>query len=629
MTLKALAVGVLLGSSLLPVWAQSCNLTVVTNTIPSTPVALQSYSYCGGNLNVTVYIQNLCYNKVVNLYYTNGNNVSTPLSVISLGYQEEIPGTNYGWEFWTANAPVYVDGIDELLNVTYHAVDIGQTYYQILNDPVTASGAPIPTPPAPPKPYASPSTVGSDITTWLSPSGNSETVLSKRFMFNSINVPGAANGTVIAAQSYTAPDYAYNWVRDASLTMDVVNTFYAASKGAQKSMYESILFQYVQAAVEEQNDPGLQTGLGEPKFFLNNSIFTGPWGRPQNDGPATRAITLMNFANAYMKSGGSKQTVISQIWDSNTYPTSAPVLRDLLFVANNWSSPSFDLWEEESSDHFYTRMVQRRALIMGSQFAQQMGNQSVSSTLSAAANALTQTLSQFWDPMRNLILYEYGPILRGKSSFKDAAVLLGVLHGYANDHVYSYTDDKVLASAFELATSFLDIYPIANITQDQSGLTLGIPIGRYPEDTYNGVETTGAGNPWYLCTTTLAELFYRAAYTYTTEEKQITVTNASLPFWNYFAPQAKYTAGATYRHNNKQFPLMIASLTGWGDAFMRRVKYHVNSTDHLTEEYNRDTGAPTGATDLTWSYAALLTAAFARAQLLGSKKYVETLATVF
>lgn len=91
-------------------------------------------------------------------------------------------------------------------------------------------------------------------------------------------------GTVIAAQSYVAPNYAYHWVRDASLTMDVVNDLYAAaSKASAKATYESILFEYAHASVVEQLDPTAITGLGEPKFNLNNTAFTGPWGRPQND----------------------------------------------------------------------------------------------------------------------------------------------------------------------------------------------------------------------------------------------------------------------------------------------------------------------------------------------------------
>jgi len=466
--------------------AQSCDTTTVTDDVPSdgTNVALQSYSYCGGYLSTTAYIANLDYDKIVTLYYTNGQNLSTPLSSVALGYNSSIANTNY--ELWGADVPVYVDGITELLNLTFQATDIGQTYSSYLELTVTASGAPAPNvTDQVPAPYVTLSGLAQDITTWLNATDTSSAVsLGKGFMFLNINpdVDGAVNGTVVAAQSgptfaQTDPDYEYNWVRDSSLTMDVVQTLYAASNSTNMtSVYETILFEYAAARATEQNDLNLQTGLGEPKFYLNNTIFSGPWGRPQNDGPATAAITLIEFANTYLSNGGDQATVLNQIYNS-TENSQAPVLKDLLFVANNWSSPSFDLWEEEESTHFYTRMVQRRALILGAQFATNLSDSATADTLTTAASDLTATLSEFWDPNRGLILYEYGPILNNKASFKDIAVVLGVLHGYADDDVYGYTNDQVLSSALQISTSFLSVFPIANTTADSSGQPLGIAIG--------------------------------------------------------------------------------------------------------------------------------------------------------
>jgi len=578
------------------------------------------------------------YNKIVTLYYSNGAGVVTPLSVITFGYTSD---TANHYEIWSANTPdVYLDGITQLLNITYQALDVGKVFVQVLNINVVATGA-APTTTAPPVPYATPRGFANDITQWLAARQGSEAAIAKTLMFDNINIPGAAPGTVIAAQSYTAPDYAYNWVRDSSLTMDVVQSFYAAGTGSHKATYESILFQYAQARYQEQVDPGLQTGLGEPKFFLNNSIFTGPWGRPQNDGPATSAITLMEFSSDYLAAGGSLATIRQAIYDG----PQAPVLRDLLFVANNWTYPSFDIWEEEPSDHFYNRMVQHRAMLMGSTFALQFNDAATSQTLSAAATAIAATLGQFWDPIRNLILYEYGPVLRGKYSYKDVAVVLGVIHGYAGDGIYSYTNDQVLETAWQIATSFIPVFPIAATHFDAQGRPLGTPIGRYPEDVYNGVDTS-LGNPWYLCTASMAELFYRASTAFN-KAGSITVTETSLPFWQYFAPGLTYTCGTTYnlgRGNNygwgwvspngntQQGNAMVASMQGWADAFMRTVKYYTPAGGHLSEEVNRTTGVAQGAKDLTWSYAALLTAAFARAEAggapVGYSNYVRILANM-
>ena len=439
---------------------------------------------------------------------------------------------------------------------------------------------------------------------------------------------------MVAAQSgptypQTNPDYEYNWVRDASLTMDVVESLYgAATNTTAKLQYQKILFQYATARATEQTDPNLQTGLGEPKFYLNNTIFSGPWGRPQNDGPATSAITLMDFANDYLASGGSIQTVKNRIYESTNFPSQAPVQKDLLFVARNWSSPSFDLWEEEESDQFYTRMVQRRALVMGADFATKMGDSSTASTLSSAANALTGTLSQFWDPNRQILLYEYGPVLRDKTSYLDTAVILGIIHGYAGDGVYNYTNPQCQSTAVRIATAFIDVYPIANDTKDSSGKTLGIPIGRYPEDVYNGTGTeTNGGNPWYLCTAAFAQYMYASSAEYALAGS-ISVTNTSLPFWAYFAPKANLHAGQTYAQNSKQFRAATNALNGWGDAFFRTINFYTPSGGHLAEEINRDNGDPQGAADLTWSYASVLTAAFARAKVSGPTSYVSDLANL-
>ncbi|KAK6434864.1 hypothetical protein LTR95_008952 [Oleoguttula sp. CCFEE 5521] len=615
------------------VYGQTCQVTTVATTPPATGtgVELSSYSYCGGSLNVSVYIENVNYNKVVSLYYTNAQNQSTPLSVISLGYQNSIANTNY--ETWGANTPVYIDGVTELLNLTYQAVDIGQTYTQILDLAVTASGPPAPTLPSPPKPYATPNDFQNTITKWLAVEDGSESEIAFTRMFLNIQpaIPGAVNGTVVAARSGPSydqkePDYEYDWVRDSSLTMEVVNTLYAAAPKKTSAVYEQILFNYAAARAMEQTDPGLQTGLGEPKFYLNNTIFTGPWGRPQGDGPATAAITLIEFAIAYLANGGSITTVKSRIYDSTAHPDAAPVQKDLLFVASNWTSSSFDLWEEESSDHFYTRMVQRRALLQGAAFATKMGDSTTSSILSAAATALTATLSQFWDPNRQILLYEYGPVLRDKSSYLDIAVILGVIHGYNNDGVYGYTNDQVLSSALQISTSFITVYPIAATHKDASGHTLAPPIGRYPEDVYNGVGTaTDGGNPWYLATAAMAQFMYSASSSYTAE-KTLSVTSTSKPFFDYYAPNAKVIAGQTYNKNSKAFKEIVSALNGWGDAYMQTIRYYTPANGHLSEEMDRTSGVPVGAADLTWSYASLLTASFARAEAKGDKQFVRKLA---
>jgi glucoamylase len=218
------------------------------------------------------------YNKIVTLFYTDGSNKSTPLSSLTLSYNYDVDGSNGQWQYWASGTPVYIDGITELLNITYQAIDINKSYSQQLNIPVVATGEAAPAPQAAPVPYATPNGLSNDITTWLAVGITSQLAICKSRMFDNINSAGAENGTVVASTSTADPDYHYNWVRDAALTMDVVVDLYtAATLPSANSFYEEILFQYAQARADEQQIGG----LGEPKFWLNNTLFTGPWGRPQ------------------------------------------------------------------------------------------------------------------------------------------------------------------------------------------------------------------------------------------------------------------------------------------------------------------------------------------------------------
>lgn len=147
----------------------------------------------------------------MSLYYTDAQNQSTPLSVVTLNYQGE---ASSGYELWSSSTPVFLDGLTELLNLTFQATDVGQTYVETLNLPVTASGGPAPTLPSPPPPYATPKGFSDDITSWLSINVGSESETAFVRMFLNIDpaIAGAAEGTVVAARSgpsYTStnPDY--------------------------------------------------------------------------------------------------------------------------------------------------------------------------------------------------------------------------------------------------------------------------------------------------------------------------------------------------------------------------------------------------------------------------------------
>lgn len=92
---------------------------------------------------------------------------------------------------------------------------------------------------------------------------------------------GVASGVVIASPSQNNPDYFYTWTRDSALTLkEVVETFINGYNTTLQTEIEN----YTGAQAHQQgvsNPSGSLsdgTGLGEPKFNVDLTAFTGAWG---------------------------------------------------------------------------------------------------------------------------------------------------------------------------------------------------------------------------------------------------------------------------------------------------------------------------------------------------------------
>lgn len=98
-------------------------------------------------------------------------------------------------------------------------------------------------------------------------------------------------------RSLTILDY-YTWTRDSGL---VVKTLVSLFQDGELDL-QGTIEEYVnsQAYIQTVSNPsgGLSTGgLGEPKFNVDETAYTGSWGRPQRDGPALRATAMIGFGN--------------------------------------------------------------------------------------------------------------------------------------------------------------------------------------------------------------------------------------------------------------------------------------------------------------------------------------------
>lgn len=386
-------------------------------------------------------------------------------------------------------------------------------------------------------------------------------------IIKNMSMADAEKGAVVASPSKSNPDYYYHWVRDAALSYDALLTYSEHSHDASlKKLIQQKMIDYRNFSVRLQRTPTI-TGLGEPKFYVDGRAFNGDWGRPQNDGPALRAISFIHWANLLMKEGQEKY-VREALYDAKL-PADLPIKVDLEYISHHWQESSFDLWEEVKGTHFYTLMVSRKALLDGANLAEKLNDHGAAVWYQAQAKAIEKQLSLFWDNDKSLIkptINQTGG-MKDKKMDIDVAVILGLLHGDRHDGFLPWNDKRVVKTMEKLIATFKSLYPI-----NQSARIPGVAIGRYPEDHYSGSDKW-QGNPWVLCTYAAAEALYRYA------EALKSSGNAQL---------ARQTAA-------------------YADQFIARVDYHANADGSLSEQIDRDTGYMTSAYDLTWNYAAILT----------------------
>jgi glucoamylase len=91
------------------------------------------------------------------------------------------------------------------------------------------------------------------------------------------------SGIVIASPSTVNPNYLYTWVRDSSLVFKVIADQFTSG---QDPSLRGLIDDFVNAEASLQyvcNPSGTVNtgGLGEPKFNIDGTAFTGSWGRPQ------------------------------------------------------------------------------------------------------------------------------------------------------------------------------------------------------------------------------------------------------------------------------------------------------------------------------------------------------------
>jgi len=373
-----------------------------------------------------------------------------------------------------------------------------------------------------------------------------------------------------------------------------------------QTSYETIVNGYMtsQAILQTLTNPSGPffggAGLGEPKFQVNEKAFNAPWGRPQRDGPALRAITLMTYISWLL--GNGNRTDVTKAVDV-VWPV---ILNDLNYVGQYWNQTGFDLWEEVEGSSFFTLQLQHRALSEGattaSALASQSGREISCPSCASQAPEVLCFLQSFWNGAH---LVSNINVNNGRTGL-DANSLLGSIQNFdidasCNDSTFQPCSSKSLANFKAVVDSFRPIYGI------NQGIAAngGVAVGRYAEDVYYG------GNPWFLCTLAAAEFLYDVT-AQLQARKVVTIVDTSLPFYKDIYPAAK-VGTIKPNDNDSPFQQLTRNITAYADSFVAIVQRYNPANGTLFEQFDRNTGAPLSAIDLTWSYASFVSMSSRRA----------------
>lgn len=432
-------------------------------------------------------------------------------------------------------------------------------------------------------------------------------------------------GTVIASPSTSNPDYYYQWTRDSAITFLTVlseledNNFNTTlAKAVEYYINTSYNLQRTSNPSGSFDDEN-HKGLGEPKFNTDGSAYTGAWGRPQNDGPALRAYAISRYLNDVnsLNEGKLVLTDSGDINFSSTEDIYKNIIKpDLEYVIGYWDSTGFDLWEENQGRHFFTSLVQQKALAYAVDIAKSFDDGDFANTLSSTASTLESYLSGsdggFVNTDVNHIVENPDLLQQNSRQGLDSATYIGPLltHdiGESSSTPFDVDNEYVLQSYYLLLEDNKDRYSV------NSAYSAGAAIGRYPEDVYNG-DGSSEGNPWFLATAYAAQVPYKLAYDAKSASNDITINKINYDFFNKYIVDLSTINSAyqssdsvTIKSGSDEFNTVADNLVTFGDSFLQVILEYINDDGSLNEQLNRYTGYSTGAYSLTWSSGALLEA---------------------
>jgi len=306
--------------------------------------------------------------------------------------------------------------------------------------------------------------------------------------------PGAVVASPVLAGYDPDPDYFFHWYRDSAAVIDALHLLRADLPEADSLFQNFVCFSldletldgrraapdWQGAAAPDfarflRKDLGLAHGAAiaaETRVNPDGSLDITDWPRPQHDGPALRALTVMRWG-----AEGAAATLLR---------------RDLAFVLSHARRPCFDIWEEEFGMHAYTLRVSAAALKQGMAWFAARGEDADAGRCGAEAAILESMLDDFW--MEEMAHIRSRKVEGGApEKLLDCAVILAANHA-------GMTGERYAATLTRLETLFDASYAINRNRPVERAPALG----RYAGDKYY------SGGAYYFSTLGAAEFCYRS-----------------------------------------------------------------------------------------------------------------------
>ncbi len=433
-------------------------------------------------------------------------------------------------------------------------------------------------------------------------------------------------GSVLASPEIASydpdPDYFFHWLRDSALVMDALRTLIADRAfglEALQHLSNFVDFSLALCRLDGEDfvnrgdfgatiDPGSRVHarsadelsrivgdrvIGEPRFNPDGTLDVIKWGRPQHDGPALRALTLLRLWRHDALRERLNRSSLSSLLE-----------QDLDFTLHHFQEPCFDLWEETFGHHYHTRLVQFAALSDGAEWMEETGDPARASACRAAARELRERLDAHFDASDGIYV-SHAVDAAETASFTEAkrldiAIVLAAIQAARRGGPHGVLDPRVLATLARLEALFAQAY---KINRERSA-SCSPAMGRYADDVYYSggayyFSTLGAAQ-FYFC---FAEAVGRGALV------PISMSNRTLLADMLGAPpEALGATSLEARYTESLFNALLKR----GDMFMAMVRTHTPPSGELSEQFDQTNGAQTSAKNLAWSHAAFVTAFVSR-----------------